>query len=284
MVISARIDSLLELEKYLERLPPGEKGILALDFDHTLVEGQPTLGDENFYHFLARKNVENGAVKFGHYHWTAKIREKIPFKTCESVEKINELIKNFREKGWKVKIFTARCEDMKLATRIHLKQSKLNISFYDVVFRGHLPKSHDGKRGGLENKGEMIAKYIKKYTTDFPGLKFRVLFADDSALNGKDVQKVLFKIQGVSIKSFHFIGALPSPHLTDEQLRRLAVQLHAHREDKEIVADFTSEDLELAMKELGLEEISEDTIYRAIQALEAYDSCPVNTTNLIKTN
>lgn len=249
------IHSLDTLTGYLNTpLAHQERGVLLFDLDQTLIQAKPTLGDEHFYQFLMEHNKANGHHPDVHYAWTAKIRAHVPYVACETAEKINQIITSFREKGWTVKILTARGLDMKEATMKHLAQVGINLTPDDVIFK---------KKPGLK-KDDSLIEWMEEQP---PCQMFRILFLDDTKKNLADVARVAQKVEKASVTCLHYAGALPNPELSQTQLEQVVVQLHAYLQDQPIPYAYEPERLKIAKDALGIQEITSQALYQKIKEL-----------------
>ena len=263
------IPSLTWLSSHLVHpLLEGELGILALDFDQTLAQALPTLGDEHFYHFLKQLNRNRGMDADAHYRWTVKIREKISYEPCEPIEKINRLIQEFREKGWIVKVLTSRGEDMRQATANHLRQANLDLSLEDVIFKTR------SENGTLKKKDESLISWMRQDPKWFDGRKVHVLFADDSARYCEEVSRVGQTILQASVICYQYTTSAPNPNLSKLQLGQLAVQLNAYQKGAEISPEWDLERCEEAMDNLGLSEMTPEAFHEVMIRMAENDLTP----------
>ena len=243
-----------------------EWGILALDFDQTLVKAKPTLGDEHFYRFLCEQNSLQGLNKDAHYHWTAKLRAKVIYESCEPFEKVNTLLQQFRNKKWSVPILTSRGLDMKEITLSHIQQSQLNFAPEDIIFKTFHPQ--DSKK--LLFKDESLLHWVERQPQFKQAKKVRILFVDDTLKYLSEVARLSQKIS--SVTCLHYTGAEPNPKLSSHQMEQLLVQLYAHRTEQSIYA--TQENhLEEAIKYFQISSIQAD-LYPTIRKIAAEDQFP----------
>ncbi|MBU6383702.1 MAG: DUF2608 domain-containing protein [Verrucomicrobia bacterium] len=266
------IQSLEELDGYLD--PPlagnDEWGILLIDFDQTLVQARPTLGDEHFYHFLKKCNEERGINPDAHYEWTVAIRAKIPYETCESVDKINRVISAFRQKGWSVKVLTSRGEGMRDITKDHLQQSRLALSLEDIIFKTF---QQDGI-GKLLKKNESLIDWMKGQSKWSNCQQIRILFLDDSDEYCQEVAGVAAEVKKATVSCFHYIGAPPNSQLSEVQMDQLVVQLDAYQKGEQIPGEWDRERFSIAMESLGLQEVTPVSLYTKMVEIAASDNTP----------
>lgn len=260
-----QIDSFEALCGYCSPLDHDERGILALDLDQVLVQCRPTLGDEHWYTFLVEQNKTMGKENiWGHYHWTVKVRKELAYETCEAVEKVNQVISQFRERGWTVKILTSRGFEMQEMTDSHLQESGLTLTIDDVIFK----RRRDD--GGLAPKDECLENWMKSQPERDSKPKARVLFVDDSISYCSEVART----QAASVTCLQYTAALPNPELSQKQMERLIVQLFHYREKRDIYGDYTETQLPDAMAALGVERIEPQSLYHAMVKVAELDGHP----------
>jgi len=149
---------------------------------------------------------------------------------CPPVKKINRIISTFREKGWTVKILTSRGVDMKDITGKHLEQSGVDLTLDDVIFK----EFHTDGSGKLLRKNESLIEWMKGQSLWNKRKTIRVLFLDDYEKYCIEVARVADDVERASVTCFHYTGSLPNPELSQVQMERLVVQLHAYREGRQI--------------------------------------------------
>ncbi len=265
------IRSLEELYGYLDiPLADNEWGILPIDFDQTLVQARPTLGDEHFYYFIKKLNEKIGINGDAHYEWTVKIRAKIPYETCEPVDKINRIISAFRQNGWSIKILTSRGEGMRDITTDHLKQSGLDFSPEDIIFKTF---KKDGS-GKLLKKNESLIQWMKEQFQWSKCPRIRILFPDDSDQYCQEVARIANDVEKATVTCFHYTGALPSPELSEVQMDQLVVQLDAYQKGEQVPYEWNKECLSIAMKSLSLQEVTSASLYAKMAEIAARDNTP----------
>lgn len=265
-----KISSLESLSNYLN--PPlanGEWGILALDLDQTLIQAKPTFGDENFYLFLKEQNKLQHINPDGHYQWSVKIRSNIAYETCEPFDRINAILKNFRVQGWSVQVLTSRGLDMKELTIKHLKDSLLDISIDDVIFKERHPLSQK-----LLSKDESLIKWMETQQEWTSYHKKQIVFPDDSIKYCSEVSNISNKVTNTTVHCLHYIGALPNPSLSNEQMNQLVVQLHSYYMKKPISYNYSENELAQAKKDLNIHLINKEEIYQIIFKLAMDDLMP----------
>jgi hypothetical protein len=81
-------------------------------------------------------------------------------------------------------------------------------------------------------------------------------------------------INNAAVTCFHYVGNLPNPELSQEQMEALIVQLHAHKANHPIPFDFNASHLKYALKEFGVTELNADTVYGAIRKVAILDLHP----------
>jgi hypothetical protein len=264
-----QIRKLEELETHLFSLPEGEKGVLALDFDHVLVRGTG-IGEEGVYKWLLDQNSKAGLYKYGHYSWTAEVRKTTPYIPCEDPLVVNRVVIAFKDKGWDVVILTSRGVDMQECTEYHLKTANLPFLVQDVIFK---ERNSEGK---LLKKNESFAKWVDGHSTLSKAKKVHVLFTDDSISYCEEVQALSSEVNRFSAKCFHYIGALPDSKLSQEKIERLFIQLHAYR-NKETFSDDSAisvQDLLSAKEGFKVEEVNSQTLYECMKDVARIDGKP----------
>ena len=266
-----KIQSLKNLYEYQTPLAKNERGILAFDLDQTLIQAKPTLGDEHFYHFLMKSNREEGLDSDAHYYWTSKIRAKITYESCESIEKIKQIISSFKEQGWTVKILTSRGLDMRDITEKHLAESGINLTIDDVIFT----EAHPEGNGEFLKKNESLIKWMKAQQPQWESSQaLQVIFLDDSEKHCKDVSKVADEVEKATVTCLHYTRALPNPMLSQAQMEQLIVQLHAHKEGQPIPYEHNKSHLQNAMKKLELQQATTKALYNTIKKIAELDNLP----------
>jgi hypothetical protein len=270
----SQIISLEALRHYLSTpLEDNEWGILSLDLDQTLIQARPTLGDEHFYQFLKEQNRAQGIAADAHYHWTVKIRAKVKYETCESVDKINQIFKDFCAQGWSVNVLTSRGMDMKEATEQHLADSKLDLTIDDVIF-----KDFDGS-GKLLPKDQSLMNWMETQPQRKTCRKIRILFPDDSDKYCREVARVADQVENTIVTCLHYTGSLPNPNLSEDKMKETVVQLHAHKLDQSIPYQsiscaFNDSDLKIAMDTLEIQEIQPNSLHALIMKIAECDRLP----------
>ena len=268
------ISSLTELHPFA--ISSNKKGawrILALDFDHNLVEAVSTLGNEHFYKYMQHWNIKKGRDKDHHYHWTSQLRTQVRYQACEPIERINPLLAQFRENGWTVVILTSRGEDMKEVTQQHLEDANLDISIEDVIF-----KTKDLATQQLLPKDGAISQWMQKQPQWDPSRAVEVIFSDDDVRYCEAVQRLPQRIANATVTCFHNIGTLPNPKLTQDQLNHLVLELGIYKHTQSIPGsprDSLPLLLEIMKKSLKIETITEESVYEAvIDMIESSSSSP----------
>jgi len=272
--IFPQIATLEALREHLSPpLAPDEWGVLALDFDQTLVQAKPTLGDENWYHFLKQQNRERGIETDAHYRWSVAIRSKVSYEACEPADRINALIQAFREHKWSTKILTSRGMDMRRVTEKHLHESRLCFSLDDVLF-----KKRSAESNALLQKDESLLQWMESQPQWHSHKTIRVLFADDLIKYCGEVARLADRVQKTTVHAMHFVGALPNPDLSEEQMNRLVVQLDAYRQDQPIEESYRASDLHQAMRNLEIQTVSQSSLYSAMVKIAERQALPFTST------
>jgi len=254
------------------QLPPlanGEWGVLALDADQCLIEAQPTLADEHHYKFLVAQNAKAGTYAYGHYSWTTEIRKSVPYRSCESAEKVNAFMENAKAAGWFVVILTSRGLDMRDTTQKHFSQAELSISLDQVIF-----KERDTD-GNLLTKDLSLINWMKGQDAFQTAEKIRILFADDSTSYCKEVQRVESAISHASVACYHYVGSLPNSELDKAQLSRLVHQLNVYQKGGGIpYEEPISSQTASAMTALEIKELTPQNVYQACKQVASQQGKP----------
>lgn len=236
--------------------------VMALDFDDTLVTAARLLGSETWYKWMCTMNTRQGRDKNLHYPFSGKLREVIPYTSCEDTNLINAKIKEYRSHGWKVIILTSRGQDMAPLTAKHLTESKIDICFHDVVLKMR------NAAGELLPKSATCAIWLQNQPNFDPAAPIYIRFVDDNTHYCADMQTISQLMERVQIECFHYQGQAPqdynSIHFTQNQLENLAVQLHAYVEKRDIPPNsknVSSDQLRMAKEFFGLYAITEDQLY-----------------------
>lgn len=264
-----QITSLEALHNYLN--PPlinTEWGILSLDLDQTLIQARPTFGDEHFYHFLKQQNEGQNIDPNAHYHWTVQIRSKINYDTCESIDKINAILKDFQDDGWSVKVLTSRGLDMREITKQHLEDAGLILNIEDVIFKTFCP----GKSDKLLEKDKCLINWMETQPQWETCERIRILFPDDSDKYCKEVARIADQVERATVTCLHCIGFLPNPELSESQMKQLVVQLHAHSLNQHIPYTYSESDVTVAMEALNIQALQVDAIYTCIRKIAGKDN------------
>lgn len=238
-------------------LEQGEWGLVMLDLDHTLIQAKTILGDEHFYKFLVKHNKESKINADIHYNWVAKIREQIPYETCELTDRVNHFIQVFRANNWTVKILTSRGLDMKESTLAHLAQAKIDLSIDDVIFK----KAENNK---WPDKDDSSIAWMKEQKQWHEAKKIRMVFLDDNEKYCKHVARVGEKVCHASVTCFNYLGAEPKDELRPDQLKALVVQLHAYSNNRAIPYQHDEADVQAAQAALSIPEITAKAVYEKV--------------------
>ncbi|MDN3507246.1 MAG: DUF2608 domain-containing protein [Simkaniaceae bacterium] len=264
-----KIHSLEDLLPHLKVANDNKKKVLVLDLDETLIQGKPTLGNEPFYDALAELNNSNGRSWTAHYAWTALLREKITYECCETAEKVNRVLSEFRAKGWDVIGLTSRGEDMKDLTATHLASAGINLPIDEIIF-----KSEKDGEGNLLGKGDHLTSWKNKNYQDNP---VEFLCVDDDKKRALPSLKAVDGQEDMSVICVHMErtdrpekGTLP-----DSDWERVAVQLNAYVQGKPIpYGDFDDPALKEALAQLEIPDTKPANIYQKIAEIAGKEGHP----------
>lgn len=245
--------------------------VLGIDFDQTLVRANDIyLGSEDHEKWLQDER-RNGKID-RHTKWFIKVRDKVPYQSCEAFEKINNLIQEFRLNGWQVVILTARTLEMKEITLKHIKQTGLLFTEKELIMR-----NESGK--GIE-KSDSLKDWLEKCQNWHKTRHFTLIFADDSLYNIKEMLKNLYKKipeKKVTMACYHYQAHLPSSIVKTDQLANLTLQLAAYKSDLTIPQNqnnIDKRDLEIAMKTLEIDNIDQQSLLKVMLNIASKDCCP----------
>lgn len=224
--------------------------VLALDLDDTLF-GIDSIVSPAWFHWVKNENDNRQFSGDNHKNIYNCFLVNAPKKSIEADELVHQVIDEYKAKGWKVIILTARSAKHLPQTIDHLRQSNLRINAEDIVFTE------------LKMKREPLFKWLQKQPGYSTKIEIQIRFVDDNLSYIEDMD-TMNALGGVTAESYRFIEkAAPRPW-TENQMENFAIQYYAALQSKPIpkmVNPIPKEALEEAMKALKITAITEEAIY-----------------------
>lgn len=228
--------------------------VIALDFDATLAKSKAYLGSEDWYKFVTEACKKTTDLHYdAHYHWAIKVREVVPYESCEDAKEIAQLIEKWRNDQWRVVILTSRKYDMLSVTLQHIEQSGLPFSKEDIIL----------KPGSGKQKNEFFHEWVQKELGG-SNKKLTVRFVDDTL----DHCKAMAKLENAKVKCFHYTKHSSSAAIDQPLLETLSIQL-AHYKSRNFSSYLNKAEMDLdkALQILEIEKLSEENIFSTMQKL-----------------
>jgi len=239
------INSLQQLRPYLQEQREEDQKILLLDLDNTLLRRKEVFGSKTFHAFLDKQCKEK-KIKFKHRSWFNQANVHLEHEPCELISKVNRVVREALDLGWKVKILTARHEEHKKGTEEQLKKAKIPIDIEDVIF----------------SKSKKYVSKWKAFDEAFKLSDARILFVDDIKKNCADFFNDSQANLGSSVQCFVYKGSHPKK-LTRTLKQRLLVQLDAFRQNK-MTYHQKARIVELAKQRFKIKDLTDESLFETV--------------------